>query len=850
MHALSGAQGLAGRPTLPTFRLTDSELGMGASLGNSAIWVNTKSTGAVERVFSNALAQSLIGTISVRYGGYGLSEGVLGNRSGSSRSRYIALRADAGHLNFEIHPAYQRVSFKLGGVVDVSETTFVPFEATASADDDTPMAYIVVSLRNTDAVDHCIRVAGSARLRGSMTPDVQARFDGARQALVAWNVSQPQAVRIFGLSEPSPRFATTFDFGRVYDPRHVHALDNEIVGVGDILGQLQLDLALEPGEQRTICFTAGAFAEGEERALESFAAAPEHQTALARTIESLEEVLCRSQVLTPDPLINQAALWSKVNMRRVMAKYPQGAAFTNDPGNYANVVGRDSAWFVYGCDHFMPEFSRKLLENVAARQYASGKLPEYYDAVTGRVEDDGLNINDDTPLYILAVNHHFRSSGDLAWLKTVYPKVAAAARYIVAQIDDRGLVFCSANDPRGNVWSIASWRNIIELYSINGAVTEINAECVAALRAVAHLTDNLGAPEAEKQEFAGAAQRIQEAMDKYLINPDNGLYYLNIDVDGNVHTDVTGDEIFPVIFRACDDETGFRIISRLNAPDFWTTAGLRTVSRNDPLYDPTHYAGLMGGVWPGLTWWYAFAASRYHPEFMVRALRSSFEHYAADPKKNNTVPGQFSEWFDGESLTNRGMRLSPWEPPRFFWATIEGVCGLMLTPGEPQINPLIPGHWSWVGIRRLSYHGASLSYFAVRQSGGRPAIYSTAPIKSEYEVSLFDGDVSDRLRVFSDSAAVIALANDERIVILLGNTEQNTVSIPINVGDVVDVSQTYTLRLYNSERRDWEAPVMRRGEELTSLAVLIETNGFRLIELTADGAASGRDAAPSLPSAR
>jgi hypothetical protein len=844
MHALSGAQGLAGRPTLPTFRLTDSELGMGASLGNSAIWINTKSTGAVERVFSNALAQSLIGTISVRYGGYGLSPGLLGDLAGSSRSRYIALRPDAGHLNFEIHPAYQRVSFTLGGVVDISETTFVPLEATASADGDAPMAYIVVRLRNTDAVDHCIRVAGAARLRGSMTPDVQSRFDVTRQALVAWNVSQPQAVRMFGLSEPSSRFATTFDFGRVYDPKHVHALDNEIVGVGDILGQLQLDLALEPGEQRTICFTAGAFAEGEERALESFAAAPGHQTALARTIEALEEVLCRSQVLTPDSLINQAALWSKVNMRRVMAKYPQGPAFSNDPGNYANVVGRDSAWFVYGCDHFMPEFSRKLLEDFAARQYASGKLPEYYDAVTGRVEDDGLNINDDTPLYILAVNHHFRSTGDAAWLKEVYPKVAAAARYIVAQIDDRGLVFCSANDPRGNVWSIAGWRNIIELYSINGAVTEINAECVAALRAVAHLADNLGRPEAEEQEFAGAAQRLQSAMDKYLINPDNGLYYLNIDVDGNVHTDVTGDEIFPVIFRACDDETGFRIISRLNAPDFWTAAGLRTVSRNDPLYDPSHYAGLMGGVWPGLTWWYAFAAARYHPEFMVRALRSSFEHYAADPKKNNTVPGQFSEWFDGESLTNRGMRLSPWEPPRFFWAAIEGVCGLMLTPGEPQINPLIPGHWSWVGIRRLRYHGGSLSYFAVRQSGGRPAIYSTAPIKSDYEVSLFDCDVSERLRVFSDSAVVIALASEKRTVILLGNTEPNTVSIPINVSDVVDLSRTYTLRLYNSERRDWDAPVMRGGEELTGLAVLIETNGFRIIELTAGGAGTGRDAAP------
>jgi hypothetical protein len=310
------------------------------------------------------------------------------------------------------------------------------------------------------------------------------------------------------------------------------------------------------------------------------------------------------------------------------------------------------------------------------------------------------------------------------------------------------------------------------------------------------------------------------------------LYYLNIDVDGNIHTDVTGDEIFPVIFRACDEETGFRIISRLNAPDFWTAAGLRTVSRDDPLYNPSQYAGLMGGVWPGLTWWYAFAAARYHPNFMVRALRSSFEHYAADPKRNNTVPGQFSEWFDGESLANKGMRLSPWEPPRFFWAAIEGVCGLMLTLGKPQINPLIPRFWSWVGIRQLRYHDQLITYFAVRQDGQQLKIYSTAAVESDYDVALFDRDVSEALHVFSDSAVVIGLENDKRIVILLGNTEPNTVSIPINVEKVIDPGQHYQFRFYNSERRDWEAPITRDGQSLKGLAVSIETNGFRLIEFT------------------
>ncbi len=164
--------------------------------------------------------------------------------------------------------------------------------------------------------------------------------------------------------------------------------------------------------------------------------------------------------------------------------------------------------------------------------------------------------------------------------------------------------------------------------------------------------------------------------------------------------------------RACSEETAFRIISRLNSPDFWTPAGLRTVSRLDPRFDPAAHSGLMGGVWPGLTWWYAFGAQRYHPDFMVRALRSSFEHYGVDPQRYNTVPGQFGEWFDGESLANRGMRLSPWEPPRFLWAAVEGVCGLVLMPGAPRVNPLMPAGWNWVALRDVPYHGRIVFVFS------------------------------------------------------------------------------------------------------------------------------------------
>ncbi len=150
----------------------------------------------------------------------------------------------------------------------------------------------------------------------------------------------------------------------------------------------------------------------------------------------------------------------------------------------------------------------------------------------------------------------------------------------------RGLITCTV---RGvEVYGIAGWRNIIPNYTLNGAVTEINAECALALRAAARLAEARGTPEsqADANIFRQAGEALVEAINTHLINPETGLYYLNIDLDGNVHTDVTADELYPVMFEVAPDEVAFRIISRLNFPDFWTPAGIRTVSRMSPSYDP------------------------------------------------------------------------------------------------------------------------------------------------------------------------------------------------------------------------------------------------------------------------
>src|SRR5579864_8681785 len=112
--------------SLPPFIISESNLGMGASLGNSSIWIHTKGTGAIERVFLNDVGESLLGTVSLRYGARArpLVGGVPASTTEHQDVEYSSLYPETGSRTFEIHPAYQCVRFKLASVLDIEETTF------------------------------------------------------------------------------------------------------------------------------------------------------------------------------------------------------------------------------------------------------------------------------------------------------------------------------------------------------------------------------------------------------------------------------------------------------------------------------------------------------------------------------------------------------------------------------------------------------------------------------------------------------------------------------------------------------------------------------------------------------
>ncbi|MGH7709224.1 MAG: amylo-alpha-1,6-glucosidase, partial [Vulcanimicrobiaceae bacterium] len=582
---------------------------------------------------------------------------------------------------------------------------------------------------------------------------------------------------------------------------------------------------LRPGEIASFYFMLSVGLAGRVAAERVFRSCPTADEALARTNAHYDEVLNRAVVLTPDFDVNRGVLWAKANMLRTEVLSPTGWSFVNDPTRSNNSVGRDTAWFAFGADYITPEFARESLLWYATHLEKTGMVVEYYDIRNGKSADYDLNINDNTPLLILGLWHHFNTTGDLGFLKKVYPFALKAARYILTQRNKQGLVWCTATGKSD--WGIVGWRNVIANYRLSGATTELNSECYAAFATIGHMARVLKRHD-EAVEFKTHAENLRTAINEHLLNPATGLYYLNIDLSGHPRTDVTADLVFPVMFGVADDETAANIVSRLSVPEFWSGAGIRTVPRNAIGYGPIHGYGLLGGVWVGVSYWYAFAAARFNQSFMTYALKTSFRHYSSDPRRSNTVPGQFSEWLHGETLVNQGMMLSPWLPPRYLWAAIEGVAGLDLSGGSPSVTPRLAPDWKWLGVRNLPLAGEDLTWFVVRVPELK--MYANFHFDQAMAYDAYDADISSQLQLSGDRAAAIALRKGEHVTILIGNTTDRTIITAVRL--LAKMRGSYAVRTFNSLRGDWiESHLADTSVLANGIAIELDAKGFCVLEL-------------------
>ena len=803
-----GARIFGSGERIAAYEIEDTQLAVGSTLGGPKGAIVIKASGAIGKFYSSDLGLTLMSGISIQF---------WDGPTGAARPKIDG--------KFRIHPDFQEYAYRIDDGVSVVEKLFLLNGKPRGNRVDPLTAYLMIEMRNDSGETHDFDSLSGALLRGDTRRDVRASYDGALRALVAWNVSAPNQGRAIGCSRAPTSFEVTTDHGKMTRPHFAGKLSDTIVrNSADPVGLFHHRHHMARGARHRFWFTLVGSPEGARGARRWYRNAPAASAALVQTRRHYEEVLGRSIVVTPDEHINRGVLWAKANMLRTELYTPTGWAFVNDPTRSNNSVGRDTAAFALGSDFVTPDFSRESLRWYFRNARRNGKIVEYYDVRNGEANDYGLNVNDDTPLVILALNHHYLATDDLEFIRESYPAAKRAAEYLLGQRDSRGLVWCTSTKTATE--GIIGWRNIIDDYRISGASTEVNSECYAAFAAMANMARALGRKK-DAQRFEREAIALRAAINRHLLDPKTGLYYLNIDVDGCARSNVTADMLFPVLLGVADHDVAARIVSRLSVPSFWTEAGIRTVPRDDLDYSPTQSWGLLGGVWVGLSFMYALAAARFNPGFMAYALSTSFQHYSRDPGRNNTVPGQFSEWLHGETLSNHGMMLSPWYPPRYVWAAIEGACGLRIHGSHPSCNPLLAPDWKWAGARNVPFRGRQLSWFVARLP--QLTLYTTFECTTDLNLEAYDRDVTPMLRS-SDDVVEIALKRGGNFVIFMGSTATRTVATPLRFAR--SLRGRYHVRYFTSLLGEWVLRENLEGRKLEQgFAIDLDALGFCVVEL-------------------
>ncbi|MBD5635287.1 MAG: hypothetical protein IAI49_12490, partial [Candidatus Eremiobacteraeota bacterium] len=375
---------------------------------------------------------------------------------------------------------------------------------------------------------------------------------------------------------------------------------------GRIFGAFEYRLPVVAGARETLRIAVTFDRRGLAPAQAAFEALLADARALDDTERYYATALADARFMTPSPEISRGVVWAKSNMLRVIKEYPHGWGSTNSPPSDI-LVSRDTSWFVHGFDYFLPAFSRAAIDLFNRFLEESGQVVEYVRGVSGFRTSYELNINDDTPLHLVAILHHYNATLDHAWVEGLAPLIVKIADYLLEQRDRNGLIHCDAKGV--DMYGIASWRNIIPYYTLDGAVTEINAEAVFALEAAAMLCA-VANDLVHWERYALEAATLREKMMAHLFNADTGEFVLNYDQRGNYQDNFTADEVFPVLFNVANPEQRRAILARLCESDFTTPVGLRTISTADAWYFPSHGFGLLGGVWPDLTLWFAVALAR------------------------------------------------------------------------------------------------------------------------------------------------------------------------------------------------------------------------------------------------
>jgi glycogen debranching enzyme len=486
------------------------------------------------------------------------------------------------------------------------------------------------------------------------------------------------------------------------------------------------DLRLEPGEQRVLYWRiavqedepVGPLAPGDPR---------RHQERFElgrRTLLDARAEPCRVQ--SSSEAFDHWMLRSVQDLQMLTTDTPHGPyPYAGIPW-YSCVFGRDGLITAFQTLWWKPDLARGVLGVLSAEQATEqdaehdiepGKIVHELRrgemAATGEVPFGRyFGTVDATPLFVCLVGAYLQRTGDLDFVRRLWPAVERALGWMDTDGDPDGDGFLEYARRGAHGLVNQGWKDSYDavmhadgsLVEAPVALCEVQAYAYAALREAARVAEALGHLD-RAVELRDRSVVLAARFDRAFWSDEIGTYALALDGDERRCAVRASNAAHCLAFGIATPERAAAVVRQLSDPMFFTGWGLRTLASCERRYNPMSYHD--GSVWPHDNAVAAYGASRYgHTDLAVRLLESL--HDAARYLDLNRLPELFCgfERHEGRGPTQYPVSCAPqaWAAGAVF-LLLQACLGLGIDARRQRVvlrNPHLPPFLETLVIENLT----------------------------------------------------------------------------------------------------------------------------------------------------